>query len=148
MNLQETIEAQLKDAMRARDPVKRNALRLLLTAMKNKEKELRRVLKEEEIAQIIGSQIKQRRDAREQYLQGGRPDLAAEEEAETGILQGFLPEALSPGELDALIAQAIQATGAGSPQDVGKVMKVLMPQVSGRADGKEVNRRVRDMLQG
>jgi hypothetical protein len=147
MGLQEQINDALKDAMREKDEVKRNALRLLLTAMKNKEKELKRTLNDGEIAQLIGAQIKQRRDAAEQYLQGNRPELAATEEQETKVLQSFLPEPLSSGELERLIEEVIQEVGARSAKDMGAVMKALMPKVSGRADGKLVNQLVRQKLQ-
>jgi uncharacterized protein YqeY len=148
MELLQRIEQGLKDAMREKDENKRNAIRLLLTAIKNKEKELRRSPDEGEIQQLIVSQIKQRRDSIEQYVKAGRQELAAREEAEIGILQTFLPEALSPEELSKLIDEALAEAGAQSVKEMGKVMKILMPKVAGRADGKQVNELVRQKLQG
>ena len=146
MELMQRIEEALKEAIRGRQESGRNAVRLLLTALKVKEKELRRPLEEPEIQQVIASQIKQRRDSAEQYLAGGRKDLAALEEEEIVILTGFLPEQLAPDELAGLIDAAIGESGARSLKDMGKVMRVLMPKVAGRADGKLVNEMVRSKL--
>lgn len=148
MALMQDIEGALKEAMRQKDENKRNALRLLLTAMKNKEKELRRLPDDAEIQQIIGSQIKQRRDSVEQFTKAGRGDLAVREEAEIETLQSFLPEALSPEALAQIIDEAIAEVGAQSLKEMGKIMKVLMPRVADRADGKQVNELVRQKLQG
>jgi uncharacterized protein YqeY len=148
MALMQDIEGALKEAMRQKDENKRNALRLLLTAMKNKEKELRRLPDDAEIQQIIGSQIKQRRDSVEQFTKAGRGELAAREEAEIETLQSFLPEALSPEALAQIVDEAIAEVGAQSVKEMGKIMKVLMPRVAGRADGKQVNELVRQKLQG
>lgn len=147
MELQERIERTLKEAIRERHETKRNAIRLLMTALKVKEKEFKRELTEAETQQVIGSQIKQRRDSVEQYRQAGRVDLAELEEEEIGILQAFLPEALTPEVLGRLIHEAIVEAGAESVKDMGKVMKALMPKVAGRADGKQVNEMVRAQLQ-
>jgi hypothetical protein len=146
MGLQEIVQQALKGAIRERDELKRNAVRLLLTAMKNKEKELRRQLTEEEITQAISSQIKQRRESVEQYLQASRPDLADQEEKEIRVLQSFLPEPLADAELEQLLAGVISETGAQSAKDMGMVMKAIMPLVSGRADGKRVSELVRRHL--
>ena len=148
MALQHEIEAALKDAMRQRSEIRRNALRLLLTAVKNREKELRKAPDEAEIRHLIGSQIKQRRDSVEQFTKAGRGELAAREEAEIETLQSFLPEALSPEALAQIIDEAIAEVGAQSVKEMGKIMKVLMPRVAGRADGKQVNELVRQKLQG
>lgn len=148
MALMQDIEGMLKEAMRQKDENKRNALRLLLTAIKNKEKELRRLPDDAEIQQIIGSQIKQRRDSVEQFTKAGRGELAAREEAEIETLRSFLPEALSPEALSQIIDEAIAEVGAQSAREMGKIMKVLMPKVAGRADGKQVNELVRQKLQG
>ncbi len=147
MELQQRIDQALKEAIREQSENKRNAIRLLLTAMKVKEKELKRALSETEIQQVISSQIKQRRDAIEQYQAAKRPDRAALEEDEIRILQTFLPEALSPEALEQLVDETIVEAGAQSARDMGKVMKALMPKVAGRADGKQVNELVRTKLQ-
>lgn len=146
MNLLEQIEKALKEAIREKNEDKRNAIRLLLTAVKVKEKELKRSLSETELQQTVSSQIKQRRDSVEQYLKADRRDLADREEAEICVLQGFLPEALSPEALGSLIDEAIAEVGALTVKEMGKVMKVLMPRVSGRAEGKLVNDLVRAKL--
>lgn len=148
MPLMQDIEGMLKEAMRQKDENKRNALRLLLTAIKNKEKELRRLPDDAEIQQIIGSQLKQRRDSIEQFTKAGRGELAAKEEAEIETLRSFLPEALSPEALAQIVDEAIAEVGAQSAKEMGKIMKVLMPRVAGRADGKLVNELVRQKLQG
>ena len=148
MELQERIDRALKEAIREQSETKRNAIRLLLTAIKVKEKELKRVLNEVETQQVIASQIKQRRDSAEQYQAAKRADLAGKEEDEIRILQAFLPEALSPEALEQLVNEAIAEVGAQSVKDMGRVMKALMPKVAGRADGKQVNELVRSKLQG
>ena len=147
MELFQRIEATLKEAMRARDESKLNAVRLLLTAMKVKEKEIKRSLNEGEIQQVISGQIKQRRDSIEQYGKADRRDLAESEEEEIRVLQAFLPEPLGEGELERIVDEAVSEVGAASAKDMGKVMKALMPKVSGRADGKLVNELVRRKLQ-
>lgn len=147
MNLREEIENRLKDAIREKNDSKRNAIRLLLTALKMKEKELKRLPGDMEIRQVISNQIKQRKDSAEQYRNARREDLAAQEEEEIRILQAFLPEALPLEALEELVEEVIAETGAESARDMGKVMKAIMPRVSGRADGKTVNELVRRRLQ-
>lgn len=147
MNLQQQIEQALKDAMREKDEDKRNAIRSVLTAIKIKEKELKRSPTETEIQQLIANQIKQRRESLEHYSQAGRQDLAGSEKNEITVLQSFLPEALTPEQLDQLIDEVIKEVEAHSPKDMGKVMKVLMPKIAGRAEGKQVNEIVKEKLQ-
>jgi hypothetical protein len=146
MELQKRIDEALKDAIRARDEDKRNAIRLVLTAVKVKEKELKRALSEMEIQQVLASQIKQRRDSVEQFTQAGRQDLVEKEESEIRVLQAFLPEAMGEAELEKLVEEAVAEVDAKGPKDMGKVMKALMPKVAGRADGKLVNELVRKKL--
>jgi len=146
MELQRRIDAALKEAIRARQESRLNALRLLRTAVKVKEKELKRPLEEAEMQQVIASQIKQRRDSADQYLLGGREDLAALEKEEIEVLQSFLPEQLAPEALAQIVEAVIAESGAQSAKDMGKVMKLLMPRVAGRADGKLVNEMVRSKL--
>ncbi|MGQ9484802.1 MAG: GatB/YqeY domain-containing protein [Desulfosoma sp.] len=148
VELLDKIEQALKDAIKSRNEDKRNALRMLLTAIKNKEKELRRQPTEPEIRQLIAGAIKQRKDSIEQFVRGGRTDLAEKENKEMEILQSFLPQPLEPEALTALIVEAIRETGAASLKDMGKVMKVLMPRVAGRVDGKTVQEMVRAHLGG
>lgn len=146
MELQGRIEQALKDAMREKSEIKRDALRMLLTALKLKEKEFKRQPTELETQQVISNLIKQRRDSSEQYKTGGRKDLADKEESEILVLQAFLPRQLSPEELEKLVTEAVSEAGAVSQKDMGRVMKVLMPKIAGRADGKVVNELVRAKL--
>ncbi len=146
MSLQQQIEQALKEAIRQKNEDGRNAIRSLLTALKLKEKEILRQPNEPEILQVIGSQIKQRRESAEQYAQAARPDLAAREEEEIRVLQAFLPEALTAEALEELVDLAISEVGAKSAKDMGKVMKALMPKVAGRAEGRQVNELVRRKL--
>jgi uncharacterized protein len=146
MELLQRIDQALKEAIRGKDEDKRNAVRLLLTAVKVKEKELRRIPEEPEIQQLIASQIKQRRDAAEQFRAGSREDLAHKEDQEMQILQAFLPEQLTGETLEALVDTVVLETGAMSQKDMGKVMKALMPKVAGRADGKQLNEIVKKKL--
>ncbi len=146
MELHEQIELALKAAMKEKSELKRDALRMLLSALKVKEKEIRRRPNEAETQQTITTLIKQRRDSAELYRTGGREELALKEENEILVLKAFLPEQLSPEELEKLVDEAIAESGASSPKEMGKVMKVLMPKTSGRANGKQVNELVRQRL--
>ncbi|SMC24002.1 hypothetical protein SAMN02746041_01904 [Desulfacinum hydrothermale DSM 13146] len=148
MELLERINTALKEAIKSKDTDTRNAIRMLLTAIKNKEKELRRELQEQEILQLIATAIKQRKDSIAQYEKGGRTDLAEAERREVRILQQFMPEELSPEALQALVREVIQEVGATSVKDLGKVMKPLMAKIAGRADGKTVHEMVRQELSG
>lgn len=148
MELHQQIEEALKRAMREKSETRRDALRMLLTALKMKEKEIKRRPDAGETLQVIATLIKQRRDSAEQYRSGGREDLAGKEEEEIGVLQEFLPRQLLAAELEALVEEAIAEAGAASNREMGKVMKLLMPKVAGRADGKQVNELVRRKLGG
>ena len=146
MELYQRIEDALKKAIREKNDTAKDALRMLLTSLKLKEKEIRRQPTETEIHQIISSLVKQRHDSVEQYNAGGRPDLAEKEEDEIRILQDFLPQQLSPEELAGMVEEAVSEAGVTSLKDMGRVMKILMPRVAGRADGKKVNELVRSKL--
>ena len=146
MELYQRIEDALKKAIREKNDTAKDALRMLLTSLKLKEKEIRRQPTETEIHQIISSLVKQRHDSVEQYNAGGRPDLAEKEEDEIRILQDFLPQQLSSEELARMVEEAVSEAGVTSLKDMGRVMKILMPRVAGRADGKRVNELVRSRL--
>lgn len=146
MSIKNQIDEALKEAIRNQNEVAKNALRGLLTAIKNKEKDLKRAPNDAEILQIISSQIKQRKESIEQFKSGGREDLAEKEAHEIAVLEKFLPKQLSQEELEAIIAECIQETGATTVKDMGKVMKAVMPKVAGRSDGKLVNELVRAKL--
>lgn len=146
MPLQERLHNELKTSMKVQDELKLRVLRLLLTALKKKEKEVRRPLEEGEILQTVSQQIKQRKESIAQYRKGNREDLAKNEENELRILEAFMPQQLTENELEQLVSQVIDETGAKSPKDIGKVMKTIMPRVAGRADGKVINQMVRSRL--
>ncbi len=146
MELQKKVDEALKEAIRERNETAKDALRMLLTALKVKEKELKRQPVETEIHQVISNLVKQRRDSSEQFRTGGREDLAAKEEDEIRVLETFLPPQLSSEELQKLVEDAVAKSGATSMKDMGRVMKLLMPEIAGRADGKVVNDLVRQKL--
>lgn len=146
MELYREVEEALKNAIRDRNETAKDALRMLLSSLKVKEKELKRRPEEPEIRQVIANLVKQRRDSAEQFRTGGRAELAAKEEDEIGVLEKFLPPQLSIGDLEKLVEQAVSESGAASMKDMGRVMKLLMPEVGGRADGKVVNELVRRKL--
>jgi hypothetical protein len=146
MNFTDRLHRELQAALKAGRKVEASTLRLLLTAVKNREVERRGQLSEPEILQVIVKESSQRREAIQQFRQGGREDLARKEEAELQILEKFLPQAISPEELSAKVREAIAATGAKSVKDMGKVMSHLMAQLAGRADGKVVSQLVRQEL--
>jgi uncharacterized protein YqeY len=148
MSLQEEIIAALRDAMRTKDEAKLSSLRLVLTAMKNREKEIRRSLEDQEVMAVISSQIKQRRESIEQYRKVDREDLAQAEERELQVLQSFLPEQLSEKEMEKALDEIIAEVGAVSMKDMGKVMKVAVAALAGRADGRAINTMVKAKLGG
>ena len=136
----------MRDSMRARDERRTQTLRMAMSAAHNREIELGRSLADEDYLEILGKQVKQRRESIEAFRDGGREAMAANEEAEASILAEFLPEPLSPEELEALVHAAIAETGASSPADLGKVMGQIVPQTKGRADGKALSDLVRRLL--
>ncbi len=148
MSLKERIESDLKDAIRKGDAAGKRALRTLMTTISRAEREgeTLRELSDEEIVQLIAREVKKREEAIEAYLKGNRQDLAEEERAELEILRKYLPRQLTPEEIEARAREVIAEVGATGPRDMGKVMKVLMAEMRGRADGKEVSRIVRDLL--
>ena len=148
MSLEETINVALKGAIRSKDQAALTSLRLLLTAMKVREKEICRSLRDDEILAVISSQIKQRREAIEQFRQGGREDLVQAEESELRVLQSYLPEQLSDEDLAKVIDGIIADVGAVNAKDMGKVMKAAMAKLAGRADGRTVNALVKAKLGG
>ncbi|NIQ90532.1 MAG: GatB/YqeY domain-containing protein [Deltaproteobacteria bacterium] len=148
MSLQEQISAALKDAMRARDEVKMTTLRLVLTAIKKREKEARSLLEDQEVISVITSQIKQRRESIEQYRKAGREDLAQTEENELQILQGYMPEQASEEEISNTLDEIIAEVGAVSMKDMGKVMKAAMAKLAGKAEGGAINAMVKAKLSG
>lgn len=146
-SLRERLRDDLKDAMRARDAVRRNTIRLVEAAIKNAEIEKRGVeLSEQDIQAILQRQVKQRQDSIEQYEQADRPDLADAERAEIAVIEVYLPQQLSRAEIETAARAAIEQLGATGPNDRGKVMGRLMSQLRGQADGATVNAVVSDLL--
>src|SRR5690606_2839830 len=140
--------ADMKAAMRARDTETRDAIRYVLSAVKNAEIEKRAELTEEEELKLIRSQVKQRQDSIEQFRSGGREDLVAKEESQVRILEKYLPQQMSDDELDAFVKTGIAETGAESPKDMGKVMGLLSAKAEGRVDGRRLSTAVRNALAG
>jgi uncharacterized protein YqeY len=146
MDINAKINADMITAAKAKDKVRLSALRMLKTALHNKEIELIRQLNETELLQLLSAIVKQRKDSIEQFAKGGRNDLVEKEEAELKIIQEFMPAQMSEAEVEAIIKKAIAEAGAVSVKDMGKVMKVLMPQLTGKADGKMVGEKVKALL--
>jgi uncharacterized protein YqeY len=142
----ETIEGELKEAMKARDAERRDALRLILNALKSSEKELQRPLSEDEELQVLQRERKRRLEAADAFRSGGREEQAVSEERELEILEEFMPEPLSEDEIEEIIDDAIAEVGATSMADLGRVMADVMPQIAGRADGSQVSQIVREKL--
>ena len=146
MSLKARITDDMKIAMRAKDAPRLGTIRLLLAAMKQKEVDERVELADADIVVIIDKMIKQRRDSIAQFEKGARQDLADQEKFELGILQSYMPQALSDAEIDAEIAAAMQATGAKVMADMGKVMAALKPKLAGRADMAKVSTQIKAKL--
>jgi hypothetical protein len=142
----EEIEDDIKEAMRARDNDRRDALRLIVNALKNSEKELMRPLSEEEELQVLQRERKRRVEAAEAFRNGGREEQAQAEERELAILEEFMPAPLGEEEIEEIVDDAIAEVGATSMADLGRVMADVMPQIAGRADGSVVSQIVREKL--
>jgi uncharacterized protein YqeY len=146
VTLIEELEADVRDAMRSGDTARRDALRLMLASLKSAEKDLLRPLSEEEELQVLQRERKKRIEAAEAFRGGGREEQAAKEEAELAVLEEFMPEPLTEEELERIVDDAIAENGATSMRDMGRVMKDVMPQISGRADGAAVSQMLREKL--
>jgi uncharacterized protein YqeY len=148
MSLKDKILSDLTAAMKAQDALRLEVLRAIKSAIKMKEVSgaTAATLDEAGVLQVLTSLVKQRQESILQFRQGNREDLAKKEEAELAILQGYLPAALSETELKAIVTSAIAEIGAASPKDMGKVMKLVTPKTTGRADGKAVSQLVQQLL--
>ena len=146
MNTKKQLESDLKDAMRSGDDLRKRTLRMVFSAIKNAEIERRNHLGESDILGIIQKEIKSRRESIQDAERANRPDLVMSNQEEISVLEAYLPKQLNDEELATLIREAIAETGASSLNQMGQVMKVLMPRIKGRADGGEVSRMVRKML--
>jgi uncharacterized protein YqeY len=147
-SLLEQLQSDVKDAMKARDTGRVQNLRLFVNAIQNEAKAKQRDLDAPEEIAVLQKQKKQRIEAAEAFEAGGHEDRAAEERAQAAILDVYLPEQLSPAELDDLVRSAIAEVGATSPKDMGAVMKAVQPRIAGRADGKAVSGAVQAALRG
>ena len=146
MTLIAELEEEVKDAMRAGDAARRDALRLILSSLKSAEKELLRPLSEDEELQVLQRERKKRIEAAEAFRNAGRTEQAEGEEAELAVLEEFMPEPLTEEELERIVDDAIAENGATSLHQMGRVMADVMPQVAGRADGSAVSQLVREKL--
>jgi uncharacterized protein YqeY len=146
--VKEQLDVELKQAMRDKDALKLSVVRMLKSAIKYREIELMKPLDEAGVLAVVSSEIKRRRDSVEQYKAGNRIDLADKEEAELKILQGWLPAQLGEEEIRKLVEAAVLKANAQGPKDMGAVMKLLMPDTQGKADGKVVSELVKARLSG
>ena len=146
MALRERITEDMKSALRAGEKARLGTIRLALAAIKQREVDERITLDDGQVLAVLEKMIKQRREAITQFASGGRADLVAKETAEITVLQGYLPAQMSEAEIDALIGEAIAATGAASIKDMGKVMAVVKPRAQGRADMGAISARIKQKL--
>ena len=147
MTIQEKIQAHMSEAMRNKDSLRLSVLRMMKTAVKNKEVEKMKPLEENEVVGVLNTLVKQRRDSIEQFRKGGREELAQKEEAEITVIQEYLPAAASEEEIRSAIDGAVQETGAASIKDMGRVMKAALARLAGKtADGTRVSQMVKERL--
>ncbi|MGH2467442.1 MAG: GatB/YqeY domain-containing protein [Candidatus Limnocylindrales bacterium] len=146
MTRAERLQAELTSAIRDRDALRRDTLRMAVSAANYAAKAARRPLSDDEVVAVLAREVKTRRESVEAYEGGGRPELAARERAEIAILEAFLPQALTEDELRAMVRAAVTETGATTPRDLGKVMGALAPRIRGRADGRAVSGLVAEAL--
>jgi hypothetical protein len=146
MSLRLQIAEDMKSAMRAKDAPRLAAIRLLLAAIKQREVDERIELADDQVVAVIEKMLKQRRDSITQYEAAGRQDLADGEKFEVSVLQGYMPQALSEAEIDALVSAAVASSGAAGVKDMGKVMAIVKPQMAGRADMGKVSALIKAKL--
>ncbi len=146
MTLRDKLVDEMKTAMKARDNGKVSAIRLVRSAVKNREIDLGKELDDREVTEVIASLAKQRRESIRLFQEAGRNDLVTKEERELAILLDFLPKQLDRNEITEIVEKAVAKSGAQGLRDMGKVMKIVMPQVSGRADGNAVSEIVKEKL--
>ncbi|MFK5926049.1 MAG: GatB/YqeY domain-containing protein [Desulfuromusa sp.] len=146
MNLKDQLMQDMKEAMKARQADRLGTIRQLRSAIKNKEIELQQELDDNGVLSVIGTAVKQRREAAQMYSENNRPELAAKEENELAVLQQYLPKQLSETEIRDIVTTVIAELGATSMKEMGKVMPQVMAKTKGSADGKIVNQLVRELL--
>lgn len=147
MSLKERLAADLKEAMKNKDQLRKNVITLIRSDIKQIEVDKRVELEEQDIIEIISRQLKQRKDALDEFHKGGRQDLVEQTEQEVHYLLQYLPEQLSEEEITNIVKETISELGANSIKEMGKVMAAVIPKVKGRADGKMVNQAVKQQLQ-
>ena len=147
MTLQEKIQSHLADAMRSKDQLRLNCLRMMKTAVKNKEIDKMKPLDEAEVISVLNTLVKQRKESVDQFRKGGREELARKEEAEIKVIEEYLPAAASDEDIGVAVQEAIQETSAASMKDMGKVMKATMARLAGKTvDGSKVSQLVKEKL--
>jgi len=146
MSLEERLVDEMKQAMKSNDKVRLSTIRMIRSAVKNKEIDLRNTLDDAEILRVIQGMVRKSEDSIEQFKAGGRMDLVEKETKEIEILKSYLPQALSSEDVVRIIDESIQETQASSLKDLGKVMKSVMPKLTGKADGKLINQLVKERL--
>lgn len=146
MSLKERLLEDMKNAMKQKDTVSKNAIQMARAAILQVEKDNQITLDDDGIIEVIAKEVKKRRDVLPDYERSGRQDLVDELKTEIAVLMKYLPQQLSEEELEAVVRQAVEETGASSPRDMGRVMQAVMPKVKGRADGKIVNAIVKKIL--
>ncbi|MDY3928557.1 MAG: GatB/YqeY domain-containing protein [Clostridia bacterium] len=146
MALKERLAEDLKTAMKDKNTVRKNVIQMVRAGVLQVEKDNKITLDDEGILDVIAKQLKQRRDSLPDYEKSGREDLIAELKAEMDVLMEYLPKQLTRDELEAIVAEAVTATGASSMKDMGKIMAAVMPKTKGRADGKVINEIAKSML--
>lgn len=148
MSIQEKLTAEMKTAMKAKDTLRLNTIRMMRTAIKNREIEEKGELSDDAVIGVLSTLVKQRRESAQAFRENDRVEMAEKEEQEIIVIQDFLPAQLSEDEVKAMIAEAASETGASSMKDMGKVMKIVSAKTRGRADGKVVSELVKAHLSG
>ncbi|MDY6848042.1 MAG: GatB/YqeY domain-containing protein [Geoalkalibacter sp.] len=146
MSLTEQLNAAMKEAMKAKDSLRLGAIRLIRSAIQNREIEEKGALDDQAVIGVLSTLAKQRRDSIDAFRDSGRTDLAEKEQRELEVIQEFLPQQLDEAQIEAIIEEAVAQTGAESPRDMGKVMKIVVPRTTGRADGRLVSEKVKERL--
>ncbi|WP_100488637.1 GatB/YqeY domain-containing protein [Sporolactobacillus pectinivorans] len=146
MSLVDRLNSDMKQAMKARDKVRLSVIRMIKTALQNESIKKMKELSEDEVLAVLSRELKQRKDSLQEFENAGRQDLVEEVSNEIAIVQTYMPEQLSEEDIKSIIDETISEVGAGSKADIGKIMKVIMPKLKGRADGSLVNRLVRSKL--
>ena len=146
MSLEERLVEEMKQAMRSNDKLRLSAIRMIRSAVKNKEIEVRKKLEDEDVVRVIQGMMRKAEESLEQFEKGGRMDLVEKEKQEVEVLKSFLPQPISQEEILKIIDQTIEETEASSLKDLGRVMKSVMPKLVGKADGKLINQLVKDRL--